>query len=112
MFQFLLPSTIRSIETQRRRENGSSALSCLNGSSREASAGAHTLDMVYDGDLGVTGENEVAVHAVHEEVVRDGSLCGGQALRDHGAAVDASRAGGMPQRSGVCKDVLYVNALG
>lgn len=96
MFQSLLPTTIRSIKAQRRCENRSTALSCLNGSSREASAGAHALDVIYDGDLGVTGENKVAVHAVHEEVVRYGSLCGGQALRDHGTAVDAARTGGMP----------------
>jgi hypothetical protein len=96
MFQSLLPTTIRSIETQRRCENGSSALSCLNCSGGEASAGAHALDMIYDGDLGVASKDKVAVHAVHEEVVRYGSLSGGQALRDHGAAVDAARTGGMP----------------
>jgi hypothetical protein len=77
MFQPLLPSTIRSIKTQRRCENRSSALSCLNGSSGEASAGAHALDMIYDWDLGVAGEDKIAVHAVHEEVIRDSSLCGG-----------------------------------
>lgn len=52
--------------------------------------------MIYDGNLGVAGKNEIAVHAVHEEVIGDGSLSGGQALRDHGAAVDAARTGGMP----------------
>lgn len=52
--------------------------------------------MIYDGDLGVTGEDKVAVHTVHEEVIRYSSLRGGQALRDHGAAVDAARTGGMP----------------
>lgn len=96
MFQSLLPTTVRSIETQRRCKNGPSALPCLHGSGGEASAGAHALDMVYEGDLGVASENKVAVHTVHEEIVRDGSLCGGEALRDHGAAVDAARAGGMP----------------
>lgn len=87
---------MRSIKTQRRCENGSSTLSCLNGSSSEAAAGAHALDMVYDWDLGVTGENKIAVHAVHEEIIRYSSLRRGEALRDHGAAVDAARTGGMP----------------
>jgi hypothetical protein len=96
MFQSLFPSTIRRIKTQRRCENRPSALSCLNGSGGEAAAGAHALDMIYDWDLGVTGEDKVAVHTVHEEVIRYSSLRGGQALRDHGAAVDAARTGGMP----------------
>lgn len=96
MFQSLLPTTIRSVETQRRCENGPSALPCLHGSGGEASAGAHALDMVYDRNLGVAGKNKVAVHTVHEEVVRDSPLCGREALRDHSTAVDAARARGMP----------------
>lgn len=64
------------------------------------------LDVVHDGDLGVAGENEVAVHAVNGKVRGDGSLGGGEALRDDGTAVDAAGSWGMPERSGVGEDVL------
>lgn len=64
------------------------------------------LDVVHDGDLGVAGENEVAVHAVDGKVRWDGSLSGSEALRDDGTAVDTAGSWGMPERSGVGKDVL------
>ena len=46
------------------------------------------------------------MHAVDREVWRDGELCGGEALGDYGAAVDAAGAGGVPEGPGVGEDVL------
>lgn len=71
--------------------------------------------MVQNRDRAVARQDEVAVHAVHEEGgmgvgcgrVRNGELGGGEGLRDGGAAVDATCAGRVPQGAGVCEDVLF-----
>jgi hypothetical protein len=96
MLDFRLAATIRGIEAQRGGENGTSALSRLHGSGGIASAGADALHVVDNGDLGVARKHKVAVHAVHEEVLGHRELCGGEALRYDGAAVDAACAGRMP----------------
>ena len=96
MFQSLLSSAIRSVETKRRCENRPSALSCLNGSGSEAAASAHALNMINYRNLGITSQDKVAVHTVHEKVVRNSSLRRRETLRNHGAAVDAARTRGMP----------------
>lgn len=64
------------------------------------------LDVVEDGDGAVPREDEVAVHAVDEEVRGDGELCGSEALCDYRAAVDPAGAGGVPEGAGVGEDVL------
>jgi hypothetical protein len=65
------------------------------------------LDVVEDGDGGVAGEHEVAVHAVDGEVCGDGELGGGEALGDYGAAVDAAGSRGVPEGARVGEDVLW-----
>ena len=52
--------------------------------------------MVQDRDGSVAREHEIAVHAVDDEVGRNGVLGGSEGLGDDGAAVDAARAGGVP----------------
>jgi hypothetical protein len=54
------------------------------------------FDMVYDGYLGIAGEDEVAVHRVDGKVFRDSILSSGQALRNYGAAVHSSCARRVP----------------
>lgn len=106
MFEFLLPPAVLATEAERRGEDGSSALPGLHRAGRKALAVAHALDMVHDGDLGVAGEDEVAVHAVDGEVAGDGALGGGQGLGDGGAAIDAARTGRMPEGASIREDVL------
>ena len=53
----------------------------------------HVVDY---GDVGVAVQHEVAVHAVHGEVLGHGALGCGEALGYCRAAVDPSRAGGVP----------------
>lgn len=84
-------------------------MSGLYGSGGEASASADALNVIHEWDLRVAGEDKVTVHAVHKEIIRDGSLRGRQALRDHRAAVDTARTGWMPQRSGIGEDVLLTH---
>lgn len=54
------------------------------------------LNVVEDGNGRVAGEDEVAVHGVDGEVGGHGSLGCGEALGDHGAAVDAAGSGRVP----------------
>ena len=70
------------------------------------------LNVVHDWDLGIAGENEVAVHAVDCEVRGDGPLRSREALCDYGAAVDASRAWWVPKRACVGEHVLEIERLG
>lgn len=63
--------------------------------------------MVKDRNSRVTSEHEIAVHAMDGEVRGDGHLCGCEALRDDGAAVDAARSGWVPEGSRVGEDVLW-----
>ncbi len=69
--------------------------------------------MVKDRDRGVASEDEVAMHAVDQElgtggrlVGGDGALRGAEALCYDGAAVDAARVAGVPEFAGVGEDVL------
>lgn len=106
MLEFLLPPTVLATEAERSGEDGPAALPGLNGAGRKAPAVAHALDMIDDGDLRVAGEDEVAVHAMDGEIAGHGALGGGQGLGDGGAAVDAARAGGMPEGARIREDVL------
>lgn len=92
-------------ETQGGREDRAAALPRLHRACGEALALADVLDGVYDGDVGVAGKDEVAVHGVDEEGGGDGFLGGGEALRDDGAAVDAAGAGRMPEGAEVREEV-------
>lgn len=70
--------------------------------------------MVEDGNRGVAGEDEVAVHAVDQELGIggrfgggwDGALRGAEALCYHGTTEDAAPVGGVPEFAGVGEDVL------
>lgn len=76
--------------------------------------------MVEDGDRGVAGEDEVAMHAVDQELgIRgrwggrwDRALRGAEALCYDGAAVDAARVAGVPEFAGVGEDVLGEGLVG
>lgn len=48
------------------------------------------------------------MHAVYGEVFGDSQLCGGEALRDYGAAVDATGAGRVPEGAGVGGEGLWM----
>lgn len=67
---------------------------------------AHALDVVHDGDRRRARQQEIAVARVHQKVVLDRQLRRRQALRNHGAAVDATRSRRQPQRARVGEDVL------
>ena len=99
------PATALFREAHRRREDGFAPLPRLDSACREALAVADALDVVEDGDGGVAGEDEIAVHAVDGEVGRDGGLGGGEALGDGSAAEDAAGAGRVPELAGVGVDV-------
>lgn len=77
-------------------EDGLRVLPRLHGPGAVAAAVADALDVVNDGDVAVAGQDEVAVHAVHVEVGRDGLLGRGEALCDGDAAEDAASAGRVP----------------
>lgn len=64
------------------------------------------LDIVHDGELAVAGQDEVAVHAMHREVARDGPLGGREALCYDRAAVDSAGTWRMPEGPSVGEDVL------
>ena len=63
------------------------------------------LDVVDNRNLRVPVQHEVAVHAVHGEIVGDGALRGGEALGYGGAAVDSARAGWVPEGARVGEEV-------
>ena len=106
MLNQLLPAATFPDETHRCREYGFPALSRLHRARGERSPLPDVLDVVQDGDVGITGQNEVAVHAVDSEVGGDGGLGGGKALCDCSAAVDTAGTGWMPEGPGVGVNVL------
>jgi len=110
MLHDLLPRTPFPHETARRSENYLPPLPCLHRPRDEALPIAHALDVVEDRDRGVAGEDEVAVHAVDQELGIggrwDGALRGAEALCYDGAAVDTARVARMPEFAGVGEDVL------
>jgi hypothetical protein len=110
MLNKLLTAAVYPIETERRCEDGPSTLSRLHGSGSKALAGAHSLDMIDNGDVRVSGQHKITVHAVHEELIGDGALGGAEALRNHGASVDSPRAGGMPEGTSVGENILIHHA--
>lgn len=107
MFDLLLPTTVGLAETQGGGEDGPTPLSGLYGARDKAAAVAHPFDVIEDGDFGVTGENEVAVHAVDGKVGGNGSHGRGEGLRNRGTTVDAAGPGWVPEGSSVGEDILY-----
>lgn len=103
-----------SYKTRRGGEDAFPPLPRLHGPGHEALSLAHALDVVEDGDGGVAGEDEVAVHAVDEvdgiAVGRggrgDGQLRCREGLGDYRPAVDAAGTGRVPEGTGVGEDVL------
>lgn len=91
-----LPTTPLSHETSRCSKDTPAPLPCLHGTGREALPLPHALHVVEDRDGSVPGEDEVAVHAVDDEVARDRVLRGREGLGDDGAAVDAPRSWWVP----------------
>jgi len=110
MLHDLLPRAPLPHKTARRRENHHPPLPCLHRPRNEALPIAHALDVVEDRDRGVAGEDEIAVHAVDQELGIggrwDGALRGAETLGYDGAAVDAARVAGVPEFAGVGEDVL------
>ena len=101
-------------KTRRGGEDAFPPLPRLHGPGHEAFPLAHALDVVEDGDGGVAGEDEVAVHTVDEV---DGIAVGGggrgdgqlrccEGLGDDRPAVDAAGTGRVPEGTGVGEDVL------
>lgn len=107
MLHQLLPAAPLAHKAHRNCKDAFPTLPGLHRARREALAFAHVLDVVQDRDARVAGQHEVAVHRVHGEVRWDGALRGGEALGDDGAAVDAARAGRVPEGTGVGEDVLW-----
>jgi len=101
-------------EAERGGEDAAAALAGLHRARAEGPAVAHPLHRVDHRRLRVARQHEVAVHAVHQELRlpvarrrrRDRQLRRRQALRDRRAAVDAARAGRVPQRARVGEYVL------
>lgn len=83
-------------ETAGCREDDFTSLAGLDGAGCEGAAGADVFYVVDYGDVGLAGEDEVAVHAVHAEVLGDGVLGGPETLGDYGAAVDAAGSWRVP----------------
>src|SRR2546423_8155934 len=92
-------------ETHGRGEDRLPLLSCLHRPCCEALPISDSFHVVQDRDGGVTGENEVAVHAVDGEVGGNSVLGSGEALRDGGAAENAPRPWRMPEGARVRVDV-------
>lgn len=106
MADLLGAATCLAHEADGRGEDALALLPCLHRPRGKGPAVAHALDVVHDGDGGRARQQKVAVARVHQEVVLDRQLGRRQALRNHGAAVDAARAGREPQRARVGEDVL------
>jgi hypothetical protein len=102
----LLAAAVFPAEAQCGGEDGAPSLSSLDGAGCKALAVTYPFNVIHDRDLGVARQDEVAVHAVHREIARDSSLGGGQALGNHGTAVDAASSWGMPEGPCICEDIL------
>ena len=83
-----------------------SPLSGLNRSCDEGAAVADVFDVVDYRDFCVTGEDEVAVHAMYGEVLGDRVLGCREALCYYGTSIDTASSGRMPKRTSVCIEVL------
>ena len=99
---------------RKRHCGGEDTLAALAGLDCAGSKGlalTHVLDVVDDGDCGIAGENEVAVHAVHAEVGGNSALSGGETLCDDGSSVHTSCSGWMPEGAGIGIQVLQHGQL-
>lgn len=99
-----LASTALPHEADRGGEDTATPLSRLHRPRQEALPIPHPFDLVHDRNLRISGEEERAVHRVHDETGRHGGLSRGEGLRDGCAAEDAACAGRMPERVGICVD--------
>jgi hypothetical protein len=95
-------------KANRRREDAPPPLPRLHRPRRKRPPVAHALDVEQDRRRRVSGQQEVAVARVREEVIGHRALARRQALRDDGAAVDAPRAWRVPRLARVGEDVLQV----
>lgn len=96
MLNLLLAPAVILVEAESRREDRAPTLPCLDGSRREASSVAYPLNMVYDWNLRITGQDEVTVHTMNRKTLRNGALRRSQALSNHCSAVYPSSTGWMP----------------
>lgn len=96
MAEDLVAGAVLAHEADGGGEDDVASLTRLHRPRSEGLAGAHLLDVVYDGDLRVAGQHEVAVHRVHGEVRLDRLLGGAQRLGNGGAAEDATGARRVP----------------
>jgi hypothetical protein len=106
VFQQFLASRIRTNKLHCRRENNLASLSSLYCPRYEGATVADVFDVVDYGDVGVAGQNKVAVHAVDGEVLGDGVLSCRKALGYYCAAIDAAGSGRVPQWPRVGVEVL------
>lgn len=110
MLECLLPAAVDPAEAQGGGENGPAALSRLHCARDETSTIADPFNVVKNRQLGVAGENKVAVHAVDGEIVGNGAHGGRKTLGDGGAAIDAACAWRVPEGTGICEDILSAEA--
>lgn len=106
----LLPARVLTRKAQRGCEDGLSPLPGLHRPSRKGPTLPYVLHSVHDWQFRVAIQHEVAVHAMHVEILGNCLLRRRQALCYYSAAIDASRAGRMPQRASVCEEI-WVNGI-
>lgn len=99
-------------KTYRRGEDALALLPRLHRPRGKGPAVTHALDVVHDGDRRRARQQEIAVARMHQKVVLDRQLRRRQALRNHGAAIDAARPRRQPQRTRVGEDVLLEQRSG
>lgn len=109
MLQSLLSTAVGSAEAQRSREDGPAALSSLYSPRHKAPSVAHSLDMIEDRQLGVSGQHKVAVHAMYGKVIGDGSHCGGEALGYRSPSVNTPGTGRVPKRARIREHILFAS---
>ncbi|KGQ07216.1 hypothetical protein BBAD15_g7481 [Beauveria bassiana D1-5] len=90
----------------RRRKDAAPALPRLHRARRKGPPVAHALHVEQDRRRAGAGEQKVAVARVDEEIGRHRLLRRREALRNHGAAVDAPRTGRVPRLARIGEDVL------
>lgn len=102
----ILSTTILPIEAQGCSEDRFPALSGLDGAGSETTTIANSFNVIQDWRLGVTGKDEIAVHAMDSVIARHSKLRSCKALCDCSAAKDATCVWRMPDRTDVGKNIL------
>jgi len=106
VFDCLLAAAAGAHEGDCGGEDASSSLARLDGSGDEGFSVSNSLDVVEDGDFGVAGEDEIAVHRVHGVFLGgDRELGCAQTLCYGCSSVDTAGAGWVPEWTSICKDV-------